>query len=224
MKLFSFISLFAGALSCCTKQADCPRYFQIPAQITPLQTEYRIGDTIRIVSRFYKKVTAFNSEEKEIGTFDMTGIKWKPVTTLFRTDTVQQAGKSSLAQYFEYIKDPGYDYGAFYSSNNANGLNGAYRYSNDTFSLEIKLITKRTGVFLLRQESAVLAGPGEQQDFPGRCGNNGFDVWVKMNDGANNNLDLLKASPDVAWQQLATEDPERNFYRWGGYCFKVLPK
>jgi hypothetical protein len=189
----------------------------------PTNREYHIGDTITIKSIFHKEVTAFNSNGDEIGPFDMDGIKWKPATTIFRTDTINQGGISSIGDYFTFLKNDSFNYVMFSASNHVTALDGEYNYKNDTFSLEIRLIARRVGTFFLRQESGVFAGHGEQQDFPGRCGRDGFDVWVDMNNGTENNIDLLKESPDSLWNTLILRDPETNFYRWGGYCFKVTP-
>jgi len=70
-----YIFLITGFFYSCTKQENCPRYFQIPFSVNPIQSEYHVGHTLAVISKFYKRVTAFNSESKEIGNFDMKGIK-----------------------------------------------------------------------------------------------------------------------------------------------------
>ena len=222
-KIIFGLYLIALLLQSCTKPEKCARYFEIPATIKPAWREYHVGDTILIESTFSKEVLAFNSENTELHTFDMSGIKWEPITLVFRIDTLGQAGYSSMREDFVFYPSPLFDYAPFTFSTNSNVLVGEYAGKSDSFTLVIKLSCKTAGTFFLRQNSRVIAGATYAQDFPGRCGRNGFDVWVKMNDGVNNNVDLLKESPDPYWNNLIFNQAKSQFYQVGGCCFRVLP-
>ena len=214
--------LMAWLLQACTREECCPSYFQLPSQIVPQKQEYKVGDTIRLVSKFSRYVTAFNGEKTEIGAFDMEGIKWEPGTVILRIDTLGQAGFPSVSQNFTFLQDTVYDCELFTFSDGSNGILEEYNYNNDTFMLEVKLIAKVPGMFFLKQKSGIVAGHGAQQDFPGSCGRGGFDVWAKMNDGINNNEAFLKESPDEHWNTLIYSQLESQFYHVGGFCFKVI--
>lgn len=221
---------FIVFFSSCTKFEDCPRYFQIKAKIVPQKDEYHVGDTITVVSKFHRQVTAFNSEQDEIGTFDMKGIKWKPISVIYRIDTIAHQDNplfSVVNTDLLYLFDSIYDYEIFESSTFGNSLLGEYNYSGDSFDLEYKFVCLNVGIFLLEHSSLVEAGAGEPQDFPGICKRTGsnFDVWVEMNLGINNNVHLLKESPDPHWNSwFVNQEKDRNlFSELGGFCFRVVP-
>jgi hypothetical protein len=218
----SIFLIIASLMSC--NQEDCPRYFQIPATISPAKSEYHLGDTITIVSKFHRKVLAFNSNQEELRYFDMQGILWEPVTIIQKTDTIGAVATSSIQKNFEFIYDPAYDYKYYNFSEGGDDIDGEYTYANDTFSLVVKLVAKRPGTFLLRQGSGILAGESPQ-DYPGSCNKyDGFDVWVQMNGGIGNNIELLNESPDTHWNTWYVQQERDNklFSRSGGYCFKVV--
>ena len=208
------VTLFA----CCKKVENCPKYFLIPAKVLPESSQFHIGDTITIVSSFDKSQEGFNSENNSIGMFDLGGIKWEPITNIFRVDLEDQAGKPTVVTYFNFIYNPTYDYNITTLSGNVSILDGEYNLENDTFNLEIKLVAIEKGVYYLQQRSGLVTS---NQQFPGKCSGNGFDAWVEVINEGNNNIGLLHESPDSIYKDVFN-DTEYRFYKLGGYCFEVV--
>jgi len=211
-------------ISSCNDQKKCPIYVQIPAQIIPQKAEYHLGDTIKIISKFHHDILAYDSEEKEIGNFNMTNVEWKPLTVISRIDTLGQAGTSKIHLYFSFVENINYDYKLILISDDFSALEGEYNYKEDSFDLQIKLIPKKIGSYFLRQESTTF--DYGDQDFPGKCPYENVDARVKMNnydDLNDNNINLLSESPDTHFNTWILTDPKTNFFNFGGYCFKVVP-
>lgn len=207
-------------------RSECPRYIQIPAAFIPSKADFHVGDTVTIVSKFHRKqVQAFDSEEREIGYIDGSGFNWQPATVIFRTDTTDQAGVTTVHKYFKFIDNPEYDYGLRVVSEDLSIYEGKYNYDNDTFDLSFKFIVNKAGTYLLRQGSA--SGKIEDLDLSRNCSDmNIVDVWVNMNSietYPGNNIQLLAESPDPHYNTGMLANPETQFYHLGGYCFKVAP-
>lgn len=218
-KYFPLFTLVLVSLTC-TKQENCPRYFQIPAQIIPETVEYRIGDTITISSNFDKNVIGYNSNQNAISSpFDMSGIQWRPIFTVFKLDTIVNPANpkySVITDFFDIISDTPV----------TDGISGSilfteHNFDGDRFNLVIKIIPKSSGLFACQLSSQNHGGVTGQQDFPGKCRGNGFGVWVEMNNGAENNVDLLSEAIHPHWNDWVWQKSDDRFHRHGGYCFRV---
>lgn len=219
MKQFVIILIYLLTFSACRKSETCPLYFELPLQVTPEQSIYNVGDTIIFTSTFHKVLPAYNSSRKivEDRTFDMEGIFWSPSVLIRKIDSlIEDFTSSVIPQNFEFITNEDFDFQI-----SAGGiLRGEYAFDKDTFNLQYQIICKTPGTYFLSQGSYVPRRNG--QDFPGRC-NNGtsLEVWYKINEGNDNNIDFILESPIEEWHSLATRDPLNAFHRAGGYCFKV---
>jgi len=220
-EIIFFYLLIILLICSCTKQENCPRYVQVPALISPINIEFHVNDTITIISKFHKVVQTFNSELKEIELTDMSELDWQPSTIISRIDTIGQSNFTAIAKYFHFVENVKYNYHLFIESDDFSALDGSYNFSNDSFDLQIQLVPKKIGTYLLRQQCG--ANALGNQKFPGRCPGENVDAWVKMNNGDSNNIQLLALSPDPFWNTLFLYHSKSNFYDDGGYCFKVLP-
>lgn len=218
----SFIStvlLISTLFSCCTSK-DCPSYFQLNADIKNARVEYKIGDTIRIVSRFPVKVSAKTTLPiADAGEYDMTGISWKPATIIHKIDSSIVDLESKTINYIDFIYNENYNYNSSTFSSGNSRLSGEYNENSGYFDLEVVLVTKLPGTYFLCQASDL---QNSFQDFDGRCSGLGFYADVILNNGDDNNIDLLKESPNPHWNTRIFEKPEERFYRKGGFCFKVV--
>lgn len=206
-------------LSSCKSKGDrCSTYFELPLQIEPEQSTYKVGDTITFTSKFHKKLPAYNSNANLMDeTFDMEGILWRPATSIARIDVLKDTSTSVIQKYFDVVIDS-FDYLA------KDILIGEYNFSQDTFLLEYQLIPRSKGTYILTQESLILPSKNSQ-DYPGKCfdvGGGGFAVWYKINDGVDNNIDFLLESPIESLHSQVTRDPLWDFHRAGRYAFKVV--
>ncbi|HMG14165.1 MAG TPA: hypothetical protein VK590_01890, partial [Saprospiraceae bacterium] len=200
--------------------------FKIPSKILPAISTYKIGDTITIISKFHRSVPSYSLENLDTGKKDMSGIKWKPRSAIYRIDSLDFPNNveySDFEKNFHFVNDKSYNYKIFKFSDNSSSLIGEYNYSNDTFSLSYKILALKAGTYYLESGSDNYPGVVDQQDYPGKCHGVGFEVYIDMNKNTNNNINFLKESPDYHWNTWIFKDTTGRFNKFGGYCFKVKP-
>ncbi|HQX43543.1 MAG: hypothetical protein KA251_02265 [Saprospiraceae bacterium] len=198
----------------CKDPDECPDRFHIPAEIIPYKAEYHIGDTISFVSKFRYYVHEIRTDKD----YNLKNINFNPNTLINYLDTI---GSSKITNYFTMIVENN-NYKEFIFSGGSSELDGQYELNNDTFSLRFKLIPRKIGNFLLIQKCGIGPNFGDS-DFPGRCTGIGYDVIVRMNEGKDGNIEILKTSKDSLYSKLFLLNPENNFYNKGGFCFRVVP-
>ncbi|MBL0189795.1 MAG: hypothetical protein IPQ18_00120 [Saprospiraceae bacterium] len=217
-----------NAMNCCKDVENCPRFFTLPVSITPARDTYNIGDTIKIVSEFSNQLIGLNIEQKEIGTFDMHGIKWKPVISYYKLDTIIP-NRDDHKPLFEGFANVHILTGVLkkeFFSNGSEQIYGEYSSISNFNYLSIYIIPIKKGSFYIEFDSDNNYGTLGFQEYPGVCDNEKLYVYYKTNEGQNTNLHYLKESPDPYWDRsrpngytgdIHTKDPEET----GGYCFKV---
>lgn len=213
MKYLIIFSIFCLFLQACE---DClfpgGYVFDIPATLSPAKDTFNIGDTITISSVFSDLVY----ETKTQSYYKLENFRFYPKTMIRKIDTIRETNNM---YEFDFIVDSKYNYTFFNYSSGNRSLFGQYSYTNGTYDLEYKVIPKIKGLYKLTHSSSIYA-LGEDQDFEGRCKNLISDVIVTMNEGGDNNVDFLLASPDEG-QIKIWERQDDQFHIFGGYCFYV---
>lgn len=218
MKKIIFFYFLSLILSACIKEkcrlVGGTYEFEVPATLTPSQDTFRVGDTITITSSFSDMVY----ERKTDTWYKLENFKFFPGTELKRIDvTPVEEGLLS----FEILIDTSIGYHVTVFSEGTIALIGEYKYHQNEYSLKFQLIAKEPGLFYMEQSIFPLLA--KNQNFEGKCSNLENDGVVKMNNGANNNIEMLLSSPDPHFNTWIPEDPESRFHRFGGYCFRVVP-
>jgi hypothetical protein len=214
---FVFILIVALLNSCIKEEcqiAGGQYVFEIPASLSPAKDTYRVGDTISISSRFENMVYEFKTDKHYL----LDQIKFYPGTEVVKIDSLK--GESGIGKYFEIIIDNNINYSFKEFSAGVQLLTGEYNYLNGMYELEFKLIAKSAGLYYLEQGVALAFF--SEQDFNGKCPNLGMDGYVKMNEGLDNNIMLLKDSPDPHYNTWILDKPVDRFHQFGGYCFYVV--
>ncbi|MBN8683368.1 MAG: hypothetical protein J0L99_12020 [Chitinophagales bacterium] len=221
-----FTALMGFFVASCEKKDRCPDVFELPVQLSPAKKEYRVGDTISIVSKFHKEVKAFNFEGEHVNTIDMEGVAWLPVMYFNRLDTLtgtDEPAASDFRTLCQFLKDTCCTLGIFDYSDGGNSLIGEYQFARDSFCLKYRLILTKAGSYILSHYSENYAG-NSPRDYPGKCpGQPGFDVNFRLNAGVDNNVDLLATSPEHFWNTYINSNQDDRFHKRGRFCFKVLP-
>ena len=215
--IFLYFILSAFVFSCRDGQ-KCPTLFYLPAELTPVKTEYNVSDTITIASKFHREVLAFNTEGNELGFFNMAGVQWAPGTGIYRLDTLSGEDNLLLSEGISFIQDPNYSYSLF-STSTGQILTGEYNFENDSFDLQYKLVLEKPGLFI--HEFGSFAGINDSQPFEGRCPGD-FGVFIQVNEGMDNNISLLSESPNPHFNNWVLLNPKTRFYDMGGFAFKVV--
>jgi len=185
--------------------------FQIPATLSPAKEIYSVGDTITISSRFSDQV--FDKATNK--TYSLIDFNFYPIARAKRLDTI----KPDNSAEFEFLVSPEFNFNPFTFSDGVTELNGQYNYQGDEYYLEYRIILKETGLFLI----SLATGPSFQdsrQEFTDRCPRKQLGSETQLNDGSDNNVDLLLESVLEASDALHA-DPENRFHKFGMYCFYV---
>jgi len=201
-------------ISCSTD--DCPTKFQIPAYIQPLISNYKIGDTLTINSKFYKVLQEANLNEE----FNFEKHPPRVACGIYKIDTQHLTDISIINKYIQFIYNDSILANIKYLSGGQNVITGVFNYNKDSFYTEIKIKLNTLGIYLIN-----FGSDNYDEPFPGQCKfHEIYDIFTMMNNNReNNNLEFLKESPDSFYSQWMLEDPVNRFHRFGGYCFKVVP-
>jgi hypothetical protein len=215
MKQFILLSLYSMLLNSCIKE-ECQivHYeFEIPATLTPAKDSFNIGDTITIISNFSNEVYERQTDKW----YRLENFKFYPGTYLYKIDSNNTI--ANIQDNFEVIIDTSYKFYIHKFSDGSEGIFGQYNYSDMKYSLMFKLILKKAGLYYM--ENGVRPYLSDNQDFEGKCKNVSIDGAVNLNDGADNNIHMLKDSPDPHYNDWILQKPDVRFYKFGGYCFYV---
>ena len=226
MKVSSFFFCLSCALLSCNGcgDDDCFYKYVIPVSITPEDGILKVGDTITIVSKFPRMIRAHKWQSNDIiSSVDVGNVKFCPGTGV---NTIDSVGYTDyfLHKYFDFIEDPKYNYNWVFFEEGSS-LFGEYLFENDSFKLEIKLIAKAPGYFLLYQNSGLNAinnvEGGCPNDLPDHCFES--EIWPEVN-GGTLNLELFQELADPHWNTWAVEQENKYhaFSKRGAYVFKVV--
>jgi hypothetical protein len=215
---FLLISVLMFLTSCNNECRDTSGYaFEIPASLSPAKRIYNIGDTITVSSMFSNRVyDSTNNQE-----FLLENYLFYPSIGFERLDTTGiDTIELVTSKHFDFVIESDFDLEVFETSDGS-VIDGQYNNSGDEYELEYKIVCKHKGLFL-KSFSSRLFFRGSDQEFPGKCrlvdANNPVTI---LNDGADNNADLLLEAVDPGWHLLYNNRLDRGFHDLGGYCFKV---
>lgn len=151
--------------------------------------------------------------------YEMKDIQWSPGLGIFRIDDDSSAVISLVTPYFDFIENEAYKIATNSYSDGSTTIEGEYNLAIDTFSLSITIVPKEVGIFFLGYGSGLV---NSRQDFPGRCRSNGFSTVTRLNGEADNNIHLLKESPNPHYNEWFLGRPQERFHDRGGFCFRVI--
>ncbi|HNL07920.1 MAG TPA: hypothetical protein PKH93_10130 [Chitinophagales bacterium] len=210
--LFCIIGLFL-LLACNKDCRESGNYnFQLSATLSPAQDTFRMGDTITIISTFSDEVyEKYNNEY-----YHLVDFKFYPSTFIQKIDI--NPSIDGLDDFDIIIPDSSLYYTHF--NNGDSWLYGEYTYNNAQYSLSFQLVPRERGLYYLEQ--AASPDLDNNQTFDGVCKRNPFfRAAVNLNNGDDNNIDLLQQSPDTHYNTWIPQKPQDRFYRFGGYVFYV---
>ena len=211
---FLAILLFSA---CIREECQVPNgvyLFEIPVTLSPAKDTFRVGDTLSIVSEFSDDVFELNTAR----TYKLPNFTFSPATEMRKID--EEDSPANISDNFDFWVPEGTDYNLSYlGSEGGQYAVGQYVYENGHYRLEFKLVARRPGLYAIEQGCALLKG---DQDFEGKCDRLDMEVFSRMNEGADNNIQLLSDSPDPHFSEWILIKPQTRFHKFGGYCFIVL--
>ena len=218
MKKYLIFFIIIICFSSCIQNEECNivdgYQFVIPATLSPSVDSFKIGDTISISSIFPDLVY----ERKTDQNYLLNDFKFFPATAISKID---ETISIDALKAFELIIDDSIDYGLTTFSDGLELLTGEYLYTNNTYSLEFKIIPTQPGLYFLEQAVSMRLSPN--QSFDNKCSNVQLDGGeVNLNGEDDNNIDFLSRSPDEHYNYWVLLKPEERFYQFGGYVFYVV--
>jgi len=213
--IFSTVLVFFNS---CTKE-ECQfagaYLFEVPAELTPAQDTFQIGDTIHFVSTFSDEVY----ERKTDRFYKLENFRFYPELIL-REISESIADEAGLLN-FKVLVDNKVNFTQFNYSSGSVSYIGEYNYEDGTYTLRYSIIPESPGFFHFAH-SSVLFGLGDDQDFAGKCKKKHSETTVFLNEGADNNIHMLSDSPDPHYNEWMLAKPEDRFHQFGGYVFYVV--
>ena len=209
------------SLTSCRKN-ECKllgRYmFELPATLSPVLDTFRVGDTITVRSYFPDEIYDRTTSRH----YKLENFSFLPSTKVLKID--EDTIINAFPSHIEPLLDPKTDYSLYYGSVDEYYLMGEYRYADNHYHLEYKLVLREAGLYYHRFGSSVAF---TDQTFEGKCPHTkryrSLDGAVKINNGDayENNVEFLKDAPDNTFA-LNSYYRHEQFNRLGGYCFYVV--
>lgn len=158
-------------------------------------------------------------EQKTNRYYKLENFKFSPGGGVYKID--EDSVFLSLLTHIDVLISPEMDYSVFMSTDGYR-LGGEYRYVDNHYHLEYKLIPRKVGLYYHRSGPHLLLH--KNQTFEGQFKRkNNLDGAVKINNGDayENNVEFLKDAPDNTFA-LNSYYRHEQFNRLGGYCFYVV--
>ena len=215
-KYFIIILSIIAFSSSCRKQTsnNCPTEFRPNGNVKPYDSSYSIGDTLSLYSHYHYLVY----EESTNSYYDLSKVdNIKSALMIYNMDTVCDNLDASLSDFIEIISNDKYNYTLQTFSTGNESLYSNIILDSDTFRNEIKIVFKKKGLFMLVYG---LNSIENSSDFEGKCNRYDFNVFTKLNNGYDNNINLLEQSPDEYFNNWILKKPGERFYR-GCFAYKV---
>ncbi len=202
----------------CIKDDDCgPQYgtyeFVLPFELSPAQSVFHIGDTITISCSIENPIYERTTDTK----YQLDSFKFYLTTTIFDMDT--SIVDFQYMEHFDLLIDSSYWYFVYKFSSGASDLNCQCNFENNTYSLEYKLIPRKTGHFFYSIWSDINYRGGKQH-FSGQCDKTDIDAKVYLNGRGDNNFYLMSEAKNKYYKSWANH--KKKYLDNGGYCFKVI--
>ncbi len=200
---------------CVNKGAHCPIEFVVPGEVIPYRENYKLGDTILIRSKFHREVReSFWGEDVK---YDLGGLDFQLRFDIFKIDL--DSAERFTQDYVDVLPNNDFPPSAEFYSLGIVSYWVDYHFEKDSFYAELRCIPKDTGLYVLAFATGKVLS---REDFPGKCWTDPvFSVWGRLNGDRDNNIHLLKESPDPHFNTWILQKPKVRFYEGGFFAYRV---
>ncbi len=214
--LLLIVAISAIFLGCPGKDCNDEGYieynFQLPFSVSPQQDTFQVGDTIWVIADFSDEVLDLNSGEKylledfsfnselgnaKIDTTPFLSSGWFDDLTFFGETgkfTRYSYSTGGIANFFEYV------------------------YTDHRYKVKMGIVPIQTGLFLIVLHSKIFEETYFGLNLTPDCKDERFEISYLMNDGMDNNFEMLQHSPDSIIQSYTYEA----LIESGSYVFAVV--
>jgi len=198
----------------CEKADECPTDFIVYGSVTPYMETYKIGDTITLSAKFESMVYDQNTKQK----YNLTGINLESELYIYKIDTINDGSIYGLLLYVDTIYSSIYNSYIQYFSDGGSMYFSDILFNNNYYQHSMKIILKKKGIYVLTYGPFVLES---NYSFNGKCKGISFDLSPRLNKDLDNNINLLKESPDKHFNTWILQKPQNRFYK-GRFAYRVV--
>ncbi len=213
MKVLIPLILLIITFSNCNKKCKITggRYqFEISSTLFPALDTFDLGDTITIISEFNDQVY----EAKTNRRYDLSNQTINHFLRIIKISCFPSNLKA--ISKFHIMSDSLLESQYLnFSSSESRVLIGDFSYFKGQYSVKYKIIPLDTGLFL-SSHGVIFYG-----QFPDQCDDMENVFHVNLNNGHNNNINMLQTSPDEHYNTWILKKPYDRFHSGGGYAFYV---
>ena len=157
-------------------------------------------------------------EEETGNTYDFKNIDMESALRINRIDSHYINLDNNLMHFVEIIPNNIYDYYIQTFNDGGSMLFSKLILDKDTFRNEVKIILHKKGVFIINYGPFILEGT---QAFEGYCNKTEYQLDTYLNKGQDNNIFLLKDSPNEHFNSWIFINPEERFYG-RSFAYRVI--
>ncbi len=210
-----FLLLILAVSISCKKQEDCPREFVVYGKVNPYKETYETKDTLSLSIQFTNMILSRDLNKE----FDLTNVNLSVGFHIYRIDSPSTGYYSSAIDYCKYIDLDTLNLNINYFSDGTSMLNGTMRVLRGTNSISIKFVPTIAGLYMLTFGVFTIQN---NDQYEGGCKRSFFDLSTILNKGQDNNIDLLKQSPNEHFNTWMIQKPERFYYQKSGFAYRVI--
>jgi len=213
LKLF-IVLLVAFSISC-EKADECPKEFTVFGKTLPYSDLYKKGDTIILSTEFSNMIYSKDLKKE----FDFTKVELNFGFRIFRVDSPNTGYYSSATDYCNIIRLDTLPFEVIHFSSGNSMLFGSIIIKKGINSNSISIILTEAGTFML---SYGVFTNESIEDFQNNCKGNTYDLSTRLNNNKDNNINLLKESPNEHFNTWMIVEPNRFYYQKSGFAYRVV--
>ena len=215
MKLIILLLLLTIIITLsCNKQENCPSEFIVYGEVNPYDVKYRIGDTIRLSFAFSEMIYSKDKEKA----FDMTGLKLEYGFLIYKIDSNETDIYFSVTDYCNILEQEKLDTQIDVFSNGTSMLSGTMYVSKQLNSFSLSFIPNKRGDYMLTFGAFANGSNNVIND----CETFDINLCTRLNKGLDNNINLLKESPNEHFNTWMIAKTERFYETKSGFAYRVI--
>lgn len=214
--VFFILSIFLVISACKKEITKCPKDFIINGIVEPYSLTYKIGDTIELIVDSEKMIWDKETE----GYYDLSSVNLDCLFLIY--DISVNNGSYAISHVTNFVKvinDNIYKPKLQDFSDGSQIVFSDVIFINGRFKTRLQFIPIDTGNFMLTYGPYLIE---DKQEFLYKCKNTSTDLSTRLNIDKDNNIDLLKESPNEYFNTWMVSDPERFYETKSGFAYRVI--
>lgn len=216
MKYLLLILILLMFNACIKEDASCPDDFIMNGNVEPYQENYKLGDTISLI--IDSDINIWDKNTKEY--YDLSTIN---IGCLFTTYNLSiNSGSNTISTVTNnvlVIDDSLYKPTLKTFLDESQIVFSNLLLINGRFKTKLQFIPIDTGSFMLSFGPFLIQNT---QSFIGKCKNSKTYLSTRLNEGKDNNIDLLKTAVNSQFALSMITPPEKFYETKQGFAYRVV--